>query len=419
MKAIPYITLLAVATLVLAGCEQDSSHDEDHDRTEARDEDREVLYWYDPMHPETRFDQPGPSPFMDMDLVPRYADEVTPGEVEVAPGIQQVMNIRTAAVERGTLVRRIETVGRVDYDQSRLHQIHPRVDGWIEEVGVHAIGEPVRSGSLLFAMYSPELVNAQEEFLSALRRDNERDLASAREKLGSLAVQSEAIEALERDREVRHALPWIARRDGFVTDLGIRHGMHVGPGDMLLEMVDLSEVWVMADVFDRHAEWLASGQPAHLRSSYDPGTTLHSEIGYIYPQLDTTTRTVRVRIPVENANAALKPGMWVSVAIDAAAAEDRVHIPREALIRTGRAERVVLRDDTTRFLVREVVAGMESGERIEILEGVEAGEQVVVSGHFLLDSEAALGAGFDRLEGVDAEAGAGGASGDADQRHQH
>lgn len=389
--------LLLAATMALAACSQDENAGDDAPEPET---EREVLYWYDPMHPEQRFDEPGPSPFMDMDLVPRYADEAIAGQVRVTPGIQQAMNLRTAPVEQGRLWRLIDTVGHVDYDESRLHQLHPRVNGWIEEVFVDAVGETVEAGQPLFTLYSPELVNAQEEFLHTLQRGTPGAVRAARDKLRALDVQPEAIAELERTGVIQRALPWLARHDGVVTMLGLRQGMFVQPGNKMLELADLSEIWVHADVFDRHAEWLAVGQAAEVSSSYSPGRTVDTTISYIYPELDRTTRSVRVRLPIENPGRGLKPGMWTSVRIFAGPKDDVVMIPREALIRTGHSARVVLREDGERFRVRTVVPGMESGDWVEIREGLEPGEEVVVSGQFLVDSEASLRAGHDRLEGT-------------------
>jgi membrane fusion protein, copper/silver efflux system len=365
------------------------------------DDQREILYWYDPMYPQHRFERPGRSPFMDMDLVPRYAGESEPGEVHVPTSLQQIMNIRTAAVEVGTLPRRIDTVGRVAYDESRIHHLHPRVSGWIEEVNVHAIGEAVERGQVLYTMYSPELVNAQEEFLHAVRRGEASGVRAGREKLRAFGVQPEVIEELERDRDVRQALPWVARHGGVVSELNIRHGMFVEPGDPLLALVDLSSVWVIADVFDRHATWLALGQPAEVSVPHGDGRTLRTNVGHIYPHLDPATRTVQVRLPIENANGTLKPGMWSTVRILAAGDDAHVLIPREAVIRTGHSTRVVVRLDDMRFAVRDVQPGAEAGDWVEILSGLTPGEFVVVSGHFLLDSEAALGPARHRLEGID------------------
>ena len=416
----------------------------------APEEEREVLYWYDPMHPQQRFDEPGPSPFMDMELVPRYAEEAEsgpaldlsefdaagsefwtcpmhpqiredgpgrcpicsmnlvrrgngePGEppehIRVAPGVQQLMNLRTAEVRLSRLWRRIDTVGAVGYDQSRLHHIHSRVEGWIQEMDIAAAGDPVSAGQRLFTLYSPALVQAQEELLQALRRGEPGLINSARQRLAALGVQPAFMEDLEsRGRSVTN-VPWHAMRDGVVTQLNARHGMFTPPDLMILETADLSRVWVTAEVFDRNADWLAMGQPAQVRLSYRPGETLEGEIAYIYPQLDPVTRAVRVRVVLDNPGLSIRPGMWADVRILAGPVEDQIIIPREALIRTGHSERVVLREDDARFRVREVVAGMESGDYVAIREGLEPGETVVTSGQFLIDSEASLRAGHRRLE---------------------
>jgi membrane fusion protein, copper/silver efflux system len=391
-------TALLATMLALFAFAQEHDHGPSTERSPAGEDEPDILYWYDPMHPEHRFDQPGRSPFMDMDLVPRYAEEAV-GHVSVASGIQQTMNIRTARAQRGALPRRIDTVGRVGYDQSRIHHLHPRVEAWIENVYLHAVGELVRVGDPLFTMYAPELVNAQEEFIFALERGGNGNVRSAREKLLSLAVQPETVAEIERERRVRQSLVWRARHDGIVSMLGIRHGMFVAPGDKLMELVDLSHVWVTADVFDRQAAWLEIGQRAEVKTSYGSEAAFETRVAYIYPELDPDTRTVRVRLPLENADGALKPGMWSTVRIFAPPLEDVVLIPREALIRTGYATRVVVRESETDFRVRNVVGGAESGESVEIREGIDPGEEVVVSGQFLLDSEAALRAGHGRLQG--------------------
>lgn len=384
------VTLLAAA---LAAC----GAPDDHADHEPQQQEREVLYWYDPMHPEQRFDKPGPSPFMDMDLVPRYADEVTEERLRVAPAIQQTMNIRTARVERRQMSRQINAPARIDYDESSLVRIHPRVEGWIEDVGVDAIGETVSEDQVLFTLYSPQLVTAQDELLLALRREDAGAASAARDKLRALGAQATAIAEVERTRRAQRALPWRAETDGVVRELGIRRGMAVGPDTLLLEIADLSTVWLTAEVFDRDAAWLRVGQPAEVTLSYTPGKPLETEVAYVYPALDEATRTLRVRLPLANADGALRPGMWASVRIFGGASSEVLMVPREALIRTGHSVRVVLRDDAENFIVRSVTPGAESGDWVEILDGLSEGDRVVVSGQFLLDSEAALRAGHNRL----------------------
>ncbi|MCA1798278.1 MAG: efflux RND transporter periplasmic adaptor subunit [Xanthomonadaceae bacterium] len=389
-----------VAALAACGApDEHAGHDQPTQVPEYEGE-REVLYWYDPMHPQQRFDKPGPSPFMDMQLVPRYADEVNEGRLRVAPVVQQTMNIRSAAAERRRMWRPIDAPAVVGYDESKLVRLHPRVDGWIEEVGVNAVGEAVTEGQVLFTLYSPRLVTAQDELLLALRRDDAGAARAARDNLRALGVQDTVIAEVERTRRVQRALPWHADSDGVVRELGIRRGMAVGPGDLLLELADLSTVWLTAEVFDRHATWLRVGQPAEATLSYAREEKLETEVAYIYPTLDDTTRTLRVRLPLANPSGTLRPGMWASVRIFGGAANNVLMVPREALIRTGTSVRVVLRDDAENFVVREITAGAESGDWVEIRQGLAEGDEVVVSGQFLLDSEAALRAGHGRLEGA-------------------
>jgi Cu(I)/Ag(I) efflux system membrane fusion protein len=361
--------------------------------------EREVAYWVAPMDPDYRRDEPGKSP-MGMDLIPVYVDEITEaGQVRVSNPIQQQMNLRTATARRDRLWRRIDTVGRVQPDESAIHHLHPRVEGWIRHVDVTSVGERIEAGQRLFTLYSPRLVNAQDEFLQALRRGEDVLIESAAERLRTLGVQPEFIDALRSRRTAVENVPWFARHDGIVLELGARHGMYVEPGDMILETVSLDRVWVIADVFARHSDWLASGHPAEIRTAYRPGTTFESRIDYVYPLLDEATRTVRVRLPVDNDQGQLKPGMWADVRIFAGPVDDQLIVPREAVIRTGRSERVVLRIDDERFAVRDVVTGMESGDYVAIVEGLEAGDTVVTSGQFLLDSEASQNAGEQRLGG--------------------
>lgn len=396
---------LAIAIVLAAGC--GASQDPDAGRANAThsaetgEDEREVLYWFDPMHPEQRFDRPGRSPFMDMDLVPRYADELEAGQVRLAPGVRQIINVRTVEVRRDRLWRRIDTVGKVGYDESRLHHIHTRVAGWIQEIDISAEGDPVAAGQRLFTLYSPELVNAQDEYLQALRRGEAGLIGSARDRIAALGVQPAFIQELERTRQSRVYVPWHAVRGGVVSRLGARHGMYVTPGSEIMEIADLSRVWVIAEVFDRHADWLAEGQAVAIRMSNMPGEKYEATVDYIYPELEHTTRTTRVRLVLDNPELRMRPGMWASVEIYAGPVDDQVVIPREALIRTGLSERVVLRIDDDHFEAREVTAGMESGDYVAIRTGLEPGEFVVTSGQFLIDSEARPRAGHARLETQD------------------
>ncbi len=408
--------ILALGLAAVQGCDRTThdAHDrhQDHEHEDAQDHDgypeadepdadREIAYWVAPMDSSYRRDEPGKSP-MGMDLVPVYKDELTePGQVRVASRMQQAMNIRTTSSRLDRLSRQIDTVGRVALDESGLQRFNPRVSGWIQQIDVASEGEQVRAGQRLFTLYSQELVSAQDEFLQALRRDESAYIESALARLRALGVQPAVIDTLRETRITLQEVPWHAPVDGVVTRLGARRGMYVDPGHEILEVANLTTVWVVADVFARHADWLAIGDVAEIRTPYHPGAEFRSRIDYIYPLLDERTRTMQVRLPVDNPDLRLTPGMWAGIRLRAVPGDEQTIIPREALIRTGQAERVVLRLDGDLFEIREVVSGMESGNEVAIRSGLEPGDEVVISGHFLIDSEASIEAGHGRLEAHD------------------
>lgn len=377
----------------------DMDHDSmDADSSEASEGEREIAYWVAPMDSSYRRDRPGKSP-MGMDLVPVYRDEIAPaGTVRVGEAVQQQMNLRTATVQQGRLWRRIDTVGRVAWDAERLIHVHSRVAGWIGEFAIDAVGDPVEAGQLLYTLYSPELANAQDELLRA-RNGGAGLVESARARLRTLGVQSAVIERIEREGRSLEYVPWYAERSGVVSMLGARAGMRVTPEIELIEIAAETPVWVIADVSGRQVDWLAQDQVAEITTDYRPGTTFRANVEYLYPELDPATRTQRVRLPVDIDEPLLKPGMWVDVRIFAGPVDGNVFIPREALIRTGMQERVMVHTEAETFEVREVTSGMESGEFVAILSGLRPGETVVTSGQFLLDSEANVAADGARMEG--------------------
>lgn len=356
--------------------------------------EEEPLYWVAPMDPSYRKDEPGKSP-MGMDLVPVYPGEEPPGEAEpgtvhISPAVVNNLGVKTRPAERGTLHKQVETVGYVQYDENKINHIHTRVEGWIERLHVRASGDPVTRGQPLFEIYSQPLVAAQQEFLAALRRGEGQLLAASRERLAALGMNSAQIERLEESGEVRRLMPVTAAADGFVADLKVREGMFVKPATEVMSIAALDTIWVIAEVFERQVAWLELGQSADVGFDYLPDRSWRGEVDYIYPELDPDTRTARVRIELPNPGVALKPNMFADVVIHAAEEPDTVHVPRQALIRGGRLDRVVLDTGDGRFQAVPVETGMESGDRVEILSGVEAGQSVVVSGQFLIDSEANL-----------------------------
>jgi len=402
--------VVALAVASLAGCGESpppsTAEQAEAGPVETAGEARKVLYWYDPMVPQQRFDKPGRSPFMDMDLVPKYADEDVGGgdsghaSVTLSAAVVQNLGVRTAQVQRGALARTVRAVGRIAYDEARLAHVHPRAAGWIEGLTVRAEGEPVRKGQELAALYAPDILSTQVDFLIATEPQGpgERKVKAdkARNLLRLLDVPEAVIRDIERSRETRNTVPVLAPADGFVTQLMAREGMYVTPGSEMFAIADLSQVWVLVDVFEHQLAWIAPGLPAQIRVPAHPGRTWKGKVDYLYPELDPKTRTLRVRLVFPNPDLELKPNMFADVVIEGAP-RDALSIPREALIATGERESVVKALGEGRFQPVDVVTGMRSGEAVEILEGLGEGDAVVVSGQFLIDSESSLKASFGRL----------------------
>ena len=397
---------LMLTGLLLMGCGE-SAPEADDDTTEGgmagaadagnKGED-EILYWVAPMDSNYRRDKPGKSP-MGMDLVPVYADEAGGGDqIEIDPVVVQNLGVRTAPVERDQLWRRIDTVGYVDYDERLISHIHLRTDGWVEKLYVKSEGERVQKGEVLFELYSRELVNAQEEYLQALNTGSGGLQQASRDRLQALGMTAEQIDRLRRERQVQQYVPYHARQDGIVAALNIREGMYVQPKTEVMTLADLSSVWLLADVFERQADWVEAGQPAEVRLPYLPGEMWEGEVEFVYPTLDAKTHTLKVRLRFDNPEEKLKPEMYADVRIFAGASEPGLVIPREALIRTGESERVILALGEGRFTAQQVVSGIESGDWVEIRRGLEAGDIVVTSGQFLIDSEASIKGALNRLD---------------------
>jgi Cu(I)/Ag(I) efflux system membrane fusion protein len=361
--------------------------------------ERDVLYWVAPMDANYRRDEPGKSP-MGMELVPVYADEVDgqPGVVKIDPTTVNNLGVRTAPAERGSLSRRIETVGYVGYDEDTLLHIHTRVDGWVEKQSVTATGDAVEKGQVLFELYSPTLVNAQEEFLAALRSQNKALDQASRDRLAALGMTPGEIQRLARERKVEQRIRVYAERDGVIAHLGVREGIYVTPATNIMSIAELDRVWVLAEVFERQAAWVNSGQMAEVSLDYLPGESWQGHVDYVYPELDPKTRALKVRVRLENESIALRPNMFARVTIHGDANDDVVHIPREALIRGGATDRVVLDLGGGRYRAQPVSVGIESGNRVAIREGLAAGDIVVTSAQFLIDSESNIESALKRFE---------------------
>ena len=391
-----------------------SGHENLSDRNEAEitdslamPDDREPLYWVAPMDPNYQRDEPGKSP-MGMDLIPVYASEAGGvdegiGTIRISPDVVNNLGVRTSPVERRELNAEITTVGYVQYDEDQLIHVHPRVEGWVETLFVKAEGDPIEAGEPLYQLYSPPLVNAQEELLLAIGRGNPRLIEAAEERLKALQIDDKVIDEIKRAGSVQQQITFYSPMSGVVDNLNIREGFYVQPGTTLLSIGSLDQVWVEAEVFERQAALVELGLPVSMTLDYLPGREWQGEVDYIYPSLDNKSRTLRVRLRFDNADGLLKPNMYAQVVIQVALDAPVLAVPRDAVIRTGNQNRLVLALGEGYYKSIAVDLGRVTQEYVEILNGVEEGEAVVTSAQFLLDSESSKTSDFKRLHHGDSD----------------
>ena len=363
--------------------------------------DRKVLYWYDPMYPQQKFDKPGKSPFMDMQLVPKYADEAgEAGSIAINPQVVQNLGVRTAPAETGSLEHRMEAVGSVAYNERGVVQLQARAAGFVEKLHARAPLDSVAKGAPLVDVLFPEWAGAQEEYLLLRRHDSpeSRPLAeAARRRLALLGMSEAEIAEIEREGKPRARMMIAAPVSGVIAELGVREGMTVMQGAPLFRIVDLSTVWVNAEVPETQASWMRPGSRVEARVAAYPDITFHGRVGAILPEVNAATRTLRTRIELANPGTRLKPGMFATLVFTGERARASVLVPSEAVIRTGTRDVVIVAMGGGRFRAADVEVGSEAGGRSEIRKGLKAGEQVVLSGQFLIDSEASLSATVGRL----------------------
>ena len=373
----------------------------------AGSEAKEPLYWVAPMDPNFKSDKSGKSP-MGMDLIPVYDEGGSAGDpvgtVRISPMVVNNLGVRTEPVIQGRLPNNITTVGYVQYNEDEMAHVHPRVEGWIEALYVKAEGEPVEKGKPLYTLYSPTLVNAQEEFLLALDRDNQRLVNAAEERLLALNVPTSLIRNLRQAREVQRTMTVYAPGSGVIDNLNVREGMFIKPGDRVLSIAALDEVWVIGEVFESQLSAVEAGNRAQLTLDYMPGREWRGNVDYVYPEVNPKTRTARVRVRIDNADGALMPGMFARLDVQGERGGRQFLVPRESVIRTGQSDRLVLALEEGAFKSVNVTLGRVGEKYAEILDGLMPGDTVVTSAQFLIDSESSKTSDFQRMSAPPADA---------------
>jgi Cu(I)/Ag(I) efflux system membrane fusion protein len=363
-----------------------------------------ILYYQDPMVPGNKFDKPAKSPFMDMMLVPVYADgDTDQGNVTVSSRIQQNLGVRTAAVTEGTLSPQVSAVGSIAFNERDQALVQARAAAYVERLHVRATLDPVAKGQPLVELFVPEWVAAQEEFLS-LKRMQGSDLGGlvdgARQRMRLLGMSEEQIKLVESSAKPQPRITLAAPLGGVVTELLAREGMTVVAGATLFRVNGLSTVWANAEVPESQAALLRPGATVQARSPAVPGVTFDGKVQAILPEVNPATRTLKARMELANPKARLVPGMSVTMQFMDVRADKVLLVPTEAVIMTGKRSVVMLAEDNGRFRPVEVDAGIESAGQTEIKRGLQLGQRVVVSSQFLIDSEASLKGVEARLNGA-------------------
>jgi len=366
----------------------------------AAEEQAKPLYWVAPMDNNYRRDQPGKSP-MGMDLVAVYpkstATSTEENAIFISPDVVNNLGVRTTKVMRRALESTIKTVGYIQYDEDKLIHIHPRVEGWIEKLYVKTAGAPVTKGQPIYDIYSPSLVNAQDELLLALDRKNKRLIKASEDRLKALQVPNSAIEELKKSKKVKQTITFYAPEDGVIDNLNIREGFYVKPGTTLMSIGNLNQVWVIAEIFERQAAEVQRGNPVKMSLDYMKGRYWQGKVDYVYPVLDAKTRTTKIRLRFDNSDKVLKPNMYAQVIVHLSDTHDTLVVPNQSVIRTGTMDRVVLALGDGYFKSVAVKLGIFDQNSTEILSGLTEGDLIVSSAQFLLDSESSKSSDFKRM----------------------
>ena len=357
---------------------------------------RKVLYWYDPMYPQHRFDKPGKSPFMDMPLVPKYAGDEAEGSVRIDPTLSQNLGMRLAPVERASLATGVTAVATVGLNQRDVAIVQARTAGFVERVYARAPGDVINAGAPLADLLVSEWAGAQQEYLAVKATGDAELTAAARERLLLLGMSEAQIARIEQSGHARAVMTITAPIGGVIQELGVRAGMSVMPGMTLARINGLRTVWLEAAVPEAQAAILETGRPVEARFTAYPGKVFEGKIAAVLPEANVETRTLRVRMEFPNPQQLLKAGMFAQVQI-AGSAQETLVVPSDAVIRTGKRSVVFVSGRPGEFRPVEIEVGHERDGKLVVLSGLEEGQQVAVSGQFLIDSEASFRGMTDRM----------------------
>ncbi|MCK4739343.1 MAG: efflux RND transporter periplasmic adaptor subunit [Deltaproteobacteria bacterium] len=366
--------------------------------TTAIKEERKILYYQAPMDPTYIRFEPGRSP-MGMELVPVYegASQGVEGLISIDPVIIQNIGVKSQLVKRVSLTRDITTIGRIDYNEKKVVEVHSKVSGWVEKLFVDFTGKKIKQDDMLLEIYSPTLISAQEEYLLAKKHEgNIKGIGSenlselSKKRLELWDVPAHQIKELEEKGTVIRKLHIHSPASGVVVKKHVTEGMYIKPGMSLYTIADLSKVWVYADIYEYEIALVKVGQVAEMTLEAYPGEVFEGQVTFIYPFLEDKSRTNKVRLEFKNPKGKLKPEMYASISIKSTTAEKTLAVPTEAVIRSGEREVVILDIGEGKFLARPITLGREAGGYFEVKKGLEENDRVVTSAQFLIDSESRL-----------------------------
>jgi len=377
-----------------------------------------ILYWVDPMHPSYKSDKPGIAPDCGMQLTPVYESDkpgqAPTGTVTLSARKQQLINLKLAVVTEAHIMQNIRTVGVLQYDETKVVKIHSKIDGWIEKVYANYTGRFVRKGQALFSIYSPELVATQQEYLLAVKAEKTLgnssfpDVSSGSKALKESAyrrlklwdVSDQQIKKLEETGTPITSVIFYSPLSGYVLSKDIFEKQRIDYQTETYSIVDLSTIWVMADVYEYEAGRVHEGQDAIMTLSYGSEEQFRGKVAYVYPELNNATRTIKARIEFANSNLALRPGMYANVELDTGHGSGLV-IPVDAVLDSGKRKVVFVQVSEGEFEPREVALGQRLDENVVVTSGLNAGDKIVASGNFLIDSESELKSAFESMEKAD------------------